>query len=116
MKRLPPLATLLVTVALVSAFRVAYVVAGTDLSPTASLLSSIVLALSFVLWVVADSRRRAGLPCYDFGYLVAVYFPASLIWYAISSRGWRGLLTLAALFGLAFVPGLSAYAAWLLLY
>jgi len=79
-------------------------------------LSSFALALAFILWVEADVRRRSGLPCYDFGFLVAVCLPASLIWYAIWSRGWRGLFLLAALFGLMLVPWLSAVAAWLLLY
>ncbi len=32
-----------------------------------------------ILWVEDDARRRGIVPCHEFGFLVGVYFPASLL-------------------------------------
>ncbi|MFO0960091.1 MAG: hypothetical protein U0800_22085 [Isosphaeraceae bacterium] len=116
MKQLHPLAVLVGSVAVITAFQVAYVAIWVNPSPAAAPLLSIALALAFVHWVEADVRRRSGLPCHDFGFLIAVYFPASLLWYAVWSRGWRGLVTFLGLLGLMLVPWLSTIVACLLLY
>jgi hypothetical protein len=104
------------SVAAFSAFQIVYVVAGVATSEAADRLNSVGLALAFVLWVVADARRRRCVPCYDFGFLVAVFFPVSLLWYLLWSRGWRGTFLLAALFGLLLLPWLAAVIAWVLMY
>ena len=55
-------------------------------------------------------------PCFDFGFLVAVFFPISLVWYAFWSRGVRGVLLLGAMLGLMLIPWLSAIVVLLLRY
>jgi hypothetical protein len=107
---------LLLSVSAISAVDVAYVALGIQPSPEAASLSSFALGLAFILWAQADARLRGGLAFHDFGFLVGVFMPISLLWYALWSRGWRGLLTLAALLGLMLTPWLAAVAAWLLLY
>ncbi|WZO99390.1 hypothetical protein EP7_000996 [Isosphaeraceae bacterium EP7] len=93
-----------------------HVIAGTAPSAEALRLTELGLSLSLVLWVVADAQSRRITPCYDFGFLTAVFFPVSIAWYAIRSRGWKGVLTLIALLGLIYLPWASAYAAWMLKY
>ena len=116
MRWLGPLGIPIATAALSAAFQVAHVAAGRPPSESTQQLVVIGLALAIVLWIMADARRRRQTPCYDFGFLVAVYFPVSLIWYVFWSRGWRGFLTLVGLVGLWFVPWFTAMAAWVLRY
>src|SRR3954447_14924365 len=112
MKRLGPMGILLAVVALFSAFQFACVVVGTTVTEADAQLTSFGLALSFLVWIVTDARERHRTPCYDFGFIVAAYFPFSLIWYVFWSRGWRGFLMLAAFLGLTLIPWLSAMMAW----
>lgn len=111
MRRLNPLVTLLVWVLAISAFPAGCIAAGRGLPPAAEMLASFALTLAFVLWVDLDARRRGIVPCHDFGFLVAVFFPASLLWYVFWSRGGRGALTLALLASVVVVPPLLALAA-----
>lgn len=116
MGRVGPWGLLIASVVVVSAIQVAYVVAGVVPSDGATQLSMSTLGLAFVLWVVTDARRRRIVPCHDFGFLVMLLMPVTLVWYAFWSRGGRrGLAVLAALFGLMYVPSLSALACWMLL-
>jgi hypothetical protein len=112
MRALGPFGMLAATVAAASAFLVAYVAAGRYPSATALRLASLGVDLGLILWIAADARLRRRTPCYDFGFLVAVFFPFSLVWYVVWSRGLKGLLTLAGLFGLAFLPWVFAGLAW----
>jgi hypothetical protein len=114
MTRLGPVAILVATAAACSAFLVAYVAIGKAPSETAQQLTSIGLSLAMVLWVMVDARQGKRTPCYDFGFLVAAFFPVSLVWYVAWSRGRRGLLTLGALFGLMLLPWASALVAWVI--
>src|SRR5262245_43611103 len=116
MNRIVPLSLLVVTVAASSALLSAYVAVGRVPTDAPQSLISTGVALALVFWIMADARMRRRTPCYDFGFLVAVFFPASLFWYVLWSRGRRGLLTLVALVGLWFVPWLSAMVAWVLRY
>ena len=65
-------------------------------------------AFMLVLWMDADARKLRRLPCYDFGWLAAIYFPVSLLWYCFWSRGWRGALLLLMLLALWLVPYIIA--------
>jgi hypothetical protein len=112
MKRFGPLVMLLVAIALSSAVPAAYVGNGKPLSDAAQISTSLVFSVGFIIWVVADARTRRQTPCYDFGFLVTVFFPVSLLWYVVWSRGWRGTLMLAALVGLWILPPLCAAVAW----
>lgn len=116
MKRFVPLGILALTAAASAAVLIAHVAAGRSPSVAIERLISLGLALATVFWVMVDARARHRTPCYDFGFLVAVFFPASLVWYAVWSRGWKGLLTLFSLAALWFVPWLSATAFWMLRY
>jgi hypothetical protein len=77
-------------------------------------VSSVALAFAYILWIMADAAMRRKTPCYDFGFLVAVFFPISLFWYVFWSRGWRGFLLLGALIALMLLPWLAAVVAWAL--
>ena len=114
MKRLGPLGILFATVIVLAALQLDYAAFGTTPSDGVSRLSSLALALAFVLWIAADAQVRRQTPCYDFGFLIAIFFPISLVWYVFWSRGWRGILLLGALFALMLLPWLTAVIAWVL--
>jgi hypothetical protein len=116
MKRFPPLGILFAMVALFSIFQFASVSLGTSDPEIAARLTSFGLTLAFVIWIMADARVRRRTPCYEFGFLVAVYFPLSLAWYVVWSRGWRALFMLTGLVALMFLPWLLAVMAWILRY
>ena len=113
MRRIGPSGMLVATVAALSAFQVPYAAAGVPPSAAAAMLTSNGLSLAFILWVAEDARARRCVPCFDFGFLVAVFFPASLVWYVLWSRSRRGVRTLIALAGLMLLPWLSAVVTWL---
>ena len=108
MRRLGPFGWLIAAVAALSAFQVPYAALGVAPPDAAALLTSYGLALAFILWVVDDARARRCVPCFDFGFLVAAFFPASLAWYVHWSRGRRGVLVLAAFFALMLAPAVAA--------
>jgi hypothetical protein len=112
MRPIGPMTILVAAVAALSALFISHVATSTPPSEEAQVLTSYGVTLAVVLWVIADARTRRKTPCYDFGFLVAIFFPASLLWYVFWSRGWRGLLTLSTLVGLMLVPWLSASIAW----
>jgi hypothetical protein len=109
-----PLAILILSIVALSVCPVIYVMRGMPYSEGIWALSSTGTALAFILWIEGDARRRGCMPCHDFGFLVAVFFPVSLVWYSLWTRGWKGLFLLAALCGLMYVPWLLAMAAWVL--
>ena len=116
MKPVRPLGLLLSTVALLSAIQFGSVALGATDTDALARLTSFGLSLAFVIWVMADAQSRRRTPCFEFGFLVAVYFPVSLAWYVFWSRGWRALFTLAGFFVLMLLPGLSAIVAWIIRY
>jgi hypothetical protein len=114
MKYFRPLWILVATVALLSAFQFASVASGRRGIENVTPLTSFGLSLAFIVWVMADAQIRRRIPCYEFGFLVAVFFPVSLVWYVLWSRGWRAIFMLAGLFGLMLLPSLSMIAAWII--
>ena len=42
-------------------------------------------------------------------------YPSSLIWYCVSTRGWREWLLVLAIMGLVYVPYLVAAVVWVFL-
>jgi hypothetical protein len=82
-------------------------------SAAASTILAISVALFVTYWVLADARQRHCVPCFEFGFLMAVFFPVSVIWYAFWTRGWRGVLLLFALLGLIYGPWLCVTIAWI---
>jgi hypothetical protein len=116
MKFFTPFKVLLALVITVSALQVAYVATGARQSDAAEMLTRFCLGLAFVLWIMEDARLRHRVPCYDFGFLVAIFFPVSLVWYVFWSRGWKGFLTLGGIVGLMVLPTLSAGVASIVVY
>jgi hypothetical protein len=94
----------------------AYLAAGHSVSPEIEGLASFGWGFMLILWAEADARRRRRVPCFDFGFLIFVYSPLSVLWYCLWSRGWRGLLVAAALVLLWIVPYAVAGIVWLGLY
>jgi hypothetical protein len=114
MKTTASLGIVFATAVMLSVLQCAYIWAGTAPPENVARLASIAFALACVLWIMADARKRRQTPCFDFGFLVAVFFPVSVVWYAFWSRGVRGFLLLAAMVGLMFVPWLSAIVVFVL--
>jgi len=111
-----PLAPLIAMALVTAADLCAYVSIGRSPSPGVGLLLEFGWALMLVLWMDADARKLRRLPCYDFGMMVAIFFPLSLVWYCLWSRGWRGLLVLLMLLALFVVPYVIAAVLWGVLY
>lgn len=80
--------------------------------PIAMLLLSYLGPLAAVLWILDDAREQRRTPCYDFGYFMMITYPFSLVWYCVSTRGWRGWLLVLAIMALVYVPYLIATVAW----
>jgi hypothetical protein len=116
MKTIASFGIVFITVVVFSLLQCGYVWADQAPPDSFAQLGSIAFALGCVLWVVADAHKRRKTPCFDFGFLVAVFFPISLIWYAFWSRGVRGVLLLGAMLGLLLIPWLSAIVVLLLRY
>ena len=77
-------------------------------APTFELLAGYGWVWLTVFWIAADARRRRRVPCFDFGFLCIAFYPISLPWYCVWSRGWRGLLMLGLLACLWVLPILFA--------
>jgi hypothetical protein len=69
-----------------------------------------------LFWIVADARRRTGIPCFDFGFLCYVFLPFAFPWYCFWSRGWRGALMLLLILSLWIGPYIVASMIWITLY
>jgi hypothetical protein len=111
-----PLAPLLLFSVALTVLLVTYVVAGLMPSPTFEYVASFFGSMLLALWVVADARRKTGVPCFDFGFFCYMFLPLAVPWYCFWSRGLRGLLMLAALVVLWLAPYLVAAVFWLAIY
>lgn len=111
-----PLMPLLIFSLTLAALLTTYLVAGSAPSATFELVAAVSWSLLLALWIVADARRRTGIPCFDFGFFCYVLLPVAVPWYCFWSRGWRGVLTLSAIVGLWLAPYIVASMVWLALY
>jgi hypothetical protein len=100
----------------ISIFQITYVVAPIASSPATTILSLMASPLAIIFWIDSDARHKRLVPCCDFGLFMYMFFPASLLWYAIWSRGAWGLLTATGVFGLMLLPYFLAGLVWVLLY
>ncbi|MGI8981982.1 MAG: hypothetical protein ACR2FY_22345 [Pirellulaceae bacterium] len=80
--------------------------------PIAIVLLGYLGPLAVALWIVEDALQERRTPCFDFGYFVFVTYPFSLVWYCVSTRGWRGWLLVLAVLGLVYAPYVVATVAW----
>jgi hypothetical protein len=101
---LRPLAPLVLYSAVLTACWSAYFAYSARPAMAFEFLAGYFFCLLSLFWIVADARARRLVPCFDFGFLCLVYYPLSLPWYCVWSRGWRGVLTLMLLAGLWGVP------------
>jgi hypothetical protein len=91
-------------------------VSGESPSTPFKAVASFSWSMLLALWIIIDARRRSRVPCFDFGLFCYLFLPVVVPWYCFWSRGWRGVLTLAALAGLWLAPYLVASVVWLALY
>ena len=76
---------------------------------------SFLLTALLVTWVVADTQdsRRDRCPAFDFGAFIFALFPLYIAYYLISTRRWRrGMLMLAGIVLLFWLPWLGEWTAW----
>jgi hypothetical protein len=107
LRRSDPWCVLIVLALGLSAIQVGALAAGVTHLEQANRLAGYAWGLFVTYWVVRDVRKQRGSPCHEFGFLVAVFLPFSVAWYAFWTRGWRGILTLAGLLGLTILPEFS---------
>src|SRR5882757_2870509 len=100
MSSLLPALPVLILTAVCSVADGIYLASGAPRSQAYIELSTRGLALFLIFWVMIDARRRRCVPCHEFGFLVAVFMPVSLVWYVFWTRGWRGAVLLATFTGL----------------
>ena len=108
MRVLSTVGPLLLLSAMLAIVASVYVLLGEEPPQSVLTLSSTVQSLFILYWVVVDARRRRRVPCHDFGFLVGIYLPVSLIWYLVWSRGLRGLLLLGGFVVLVALPQICA--------
>jgi hypothetical protein len=111
-----PLGPLLLFSMTLTALLATYLAAGLTPSTEFEIVASLSWSLLLALWVVADARRRTGIPCFDFGFYCYVFLPFVVPWYCFWSRGWRGVLTLTTIAGLWLAPFIIANVVWLAMY
>jgi len=111
-----PLAEVVVLAGALAILQPIYALASSTPGPVplnlAEVLFRYAIPYAIALWIVADAKERRRTPCFDFGFFVLATWPLSLFWYCISSRGWRGLGLSFGLIGLAFVPVIATFSAF----
>ena len=108
-----PFARIVWTAAAVAVLMIAFMASGAPSLGT--VLLSYLVPLATMLWIVDDARQQRRTPCFDFGYFIMMTYPFSLIWYCVSTRGWREWLLVLAIMGLVYVPYLVAAVVWVFL-
>lgn len=88
------------------------VLKGSEVSSSTYSLWSIVFILLTVCWVDQDSRFGDFDRPFELGFLILVFWPVTLPWYLLSTRGSEGVLTILGLVTLyvgPWVAGLVTY-------
>jgi len=111
-----PLAPLLLFSIALTALLATYLLIGFAPSTTFEITASFGWSILLAFWLVADARRRKGVPCFDFGFFCYLFLPVAVPWYCFWSRGWRGALLLATLMCFWLAPYIIASMLWLALY
>jgi hypothetical protein len=109
MRTLGAFGPLLGLVAILATFMSVYVILEERPPENFLWLYGSLLSLFVIYWIIVDANRRHRVPCHDFGFLLSVFFPVSLAWYLIWTRGIRGILTLAIFGALFILPVFCAF-------
>src|SRR5688572_25931879 len=91
-----PLAAALVLTGL---WPIVRVFAGAPVTELELLVLSYVPGVFVMLWAMGDAQRQRCTPLFDFGLLMWLLFPLSLLGYLMWTRGWRGAVVFAGLMG-----------------
>ena len=111
-----PLTPLLLFAVALTGMLATYLSLGFVPSTTFEIFAAFCWSLLLAFWVVADARRRTGVPCFDFGFFCYLFLPVVIPWYCFWSRGRRGALTLVVLACLWLAPYVIASIVWAALY
>ena len=98
---------LYLTTALLSLAVPIYVLGGIQPSPLVMLALAFGPAIAGLVWFRRDARARGVRLVHDWGFLALALWFVFLPWYAVSTRGWRGVGLLARVL-------LALLAPWLL--
>jgi hypothetical protein len=91
-----------------------YVLGRTEPVPAVQLFLTVGPLMAVILWLHQDARRRGVGAVQDFGFLLWIFWPVGIPWYAFASRGrggWKLLLGVIALVGAAPLT-LGIFYAW----
>jgi hypothetical protein len=111
-----PIAPLVAFSIALAALLTIYLAAWLSPSPAFEFVASFWWSVLLAIWIVADARRRSGVPCFDFGFFCYLFLPVAVPWYCFWSRGWRGMLTLLSIVGIWLAPYVVAGLVWEAMY
>jgi hypothetical protein len=77
-------------------------------APVVMFAAQYALPITIILWIASEARDRRQTPCFDFTFWLLVFWPLSLFWWCIKTRGWWGVLVALGLLVLASVPAVFA--------
>jgi hypothetical protein len=60
-----------------------------------------------VLWILRDAQRRRVAEIHDLGFLLMIFWPFGIPWYAFASRGRGGWKLLLGLFAIVAAPSVT---------
>jgi hypothetical protein len=98
------LAPLLGAALVVLVLPVVHVLVGEPPTELEVIVAGYVPMIFVLLWMIEDAYRRRSTPCFDFGFLICVLFPLSLLGYLVWTRGWWGLVVFAGMLAAIYVP------------
>jgi hypothetical protein len=98
------LAPLLGAALVVLVLPVVHVLVGEPPTELEVIVAGYVPMIFVLLWMIEDAYRRRSTPCFDFGFLICVFFPLSLLGYLVWTRGWWGLVVFAGMLAAIYVP------------
>jgi hypothetical protein len=103
-----------VTAAYCSVATALYVTANAEPVPIVGLFVTGGPPLMVILWVCQDAQRRRIAQVTDLGFLMVLFWPVAIPWYAFKSRGLAGWKLGLGLLALMCAPQLTALALYLL--
>jgi hypothetical protein len=102
-----PLMRLSWIVAPSTVFALAYGLLGATPGPLMTCCVSVVPPFAVAAWLAADARVTQVGAVFDAGWLFAMTWPVAVPWYAVRTRGMRGLGLAARLYLFALAPVLA---------